>query len=251
MERTVTSRFEIKYLVTPAQAQALRRHFGAIMRPDRHALRAPGHAYPICSLYLDGPDLPLYRTTTEGRKNRFKLRLRTYEDAPEAPVFLEIKRRMNQVIMKTRARVTRETAQAVLTGGALPQSGAEFASLAAQLGSRPVMRVKYLREAYESPARAPLRITLDTQLEGNVTPEAELAHGGLGWFGVPAGGVILEIKFTERLPPWVMAMARDFGLQACSVPKYILSVDRAMDRGLLRPEIPPVTRAGAWLPGGA
>ena len=47
--------------------------------------------YHVHSLYLDSPAYELYHETTEGVKNRFKLRMRFYDDSPEAPVFLEIK----------------------------------------------------------------------------------------------------------------------------------------------------------------
>ena len=47
-----------------------------------------------------------YRTIN-GDKNRYKLRLRFYEDNPHAPVFFEIKRRMNDAIMKQRCGIKR------------------------------------------------------------------------------------------------------------------------------------------------
>ena len=62
--------------------------------------------YPIVSLYIDSPELQLCRESLTGQKNRFKLRVRSYTDEPEYPQFFEIKRRINQVIMKSRARVT-------------------------------------------------------------------------------------------------------------------------------------------------
>jgi SPX domain protein involved in polyphosphate accumulation len=67
-------------------------------------------------LYLDSDSLKLYRTTINGDKNRYKLRLRYYEDRPDAPVFFEIKRRMNNIIMKQRGGVRRELVHAILAG---------------------------------------------------------------------------------------------------------------------------------------
>ena len=52
----------------------------------------------------------------QGQKNRFKLRIRFYDDNPENPAFLEIKRRETDVIKKKRAAITREGAKAMLAG---------------------------------------------------------------------------------------------------------------------------------------
>ena len=43
--------------------------------PDNFAALCKGYRYPICSLYLDSPDLALYRQTVAGEKDRFKLRV--------------------------------------------------------------------------------------------------------------------------------------------------------------------------------
>ena len=53
----------------------------------------------ITSLYLDSSALHLYRQTVQGIKNRFKLRIRFYDDNPGNPAFLEIKRRVTDVII--------------------------------------------------------------------------------------------------------------------------------------------------------
>ena len=44
------------------------------------------------------------RATLDGHRKRFKLRVRWYDDDPDAPAFCEIKRRTDKVIHKTRLR---------------------------------------------------------------------------------------------------------------------------------------------------
>lgn len=39
------------------------------------------------------------------------------------------------------------------------------------------------------------------------------------------GGVILELKFTDRFPDWMREMVQAFNLQRTSVPKYIHCVN--------------------------
>jgi len=48
---------------------------------------------------------------------RHKLRIRFYDDRPESPVFLEIKRRITDVIRKERAAISREGVGRLLAGG--------------------------------------------------------------------------------------------------------------------------------------
>ena len=235
-DRTLFSRFENKYLVPSESVQAMRRWLAPFVRPDEYAATRPDYKYPICSLYLDSSDLTLYKTTVQGIKNRFKIRVRSYSEDPRMPVYCEIKRRMNGVILKRRARIDREHISTVLAGG-LPEGGAlpppsrgaleEFRASTLSSRAHPVMRVRYLREAYVSRAGDPVRVTFDTGLSGCPTKESctDFAQGE--WLSVPLRGTILEIKFTERYPSWIADLIRAFELQKRSIAKYILCINRA------------------------
>jgi SPX domain protein involved in polyphosphate accumulation len=94
------SRFEQKYIITEEQALQIRDFVQAYLELDENGVGKPNFSYPVHSLYLDSNDLKLYWTTINGDKNRFKLRIRFYNNKPETPVFFEIKRRMNNCIMK-------------------------------------------------------------------------------------------------------------------------------------------------------
>jgi len=111
-DRTLSSRYECKYLIPPRFVPAIRQFITPFLRPDRYALGREGYRYTISSLYLDTPDLRLFHQTVKGEKNRFKLRIRTYSDAPNDPVFFEIKKRCDRVIRKRRAKVCRTEAMA-------------------------------------------------------------------------------------------------------------------------------------------
>ena len=115
------SRFELKFLVDEYCAKGIRDFARGYLEPDEYANRDEGNSYLIASLYLDNPDLLLYRQTMAGEKNRFKLRIRFYDDNPDHPAFLEIKRRVTDVVRKERAKVTREGVQRVLAGAAPDQ----------------------------------------------------------------------------------------------------------------------------------
>jgi len=237
---TLFSRFECKYLISPLQVPALREFIEPFMRPDSFAARGTNNRYPISSLYLDSDDLMTYHQTVGGEKNRFKLRVRTYSDDPDTEAFFEVKRKINSIVQKRRARLGREEAGKLLDIGGGPRwSGSlttggdldEFLNQVALIGAKPVVRVRYMREAYESRAGDPLRITLDTELMHAVTLDNDLGHASGRWVSTPVDGVILELKFTERFPGWIASLVRMLGLKQQPVPKYVLSIDHMLMHG--------------------
>src|SRR2546430_9489440 len=111
-----SSRYEFKYLVDEPCARGVRDFVRGYLQRDPYALPQMSHSYPIYSLHLDAPGLKLYRSTVEGHKNRYKLRLRYYDHEPHTPVFFEVKRRVNDVIVKLRTAVKRHQVLRLLDG---------------------------------------------------------------------------------------------------------------------------------------
>src|ERR1051325_11441766 len=107
-EKLQLQRFELKYLVREELALAVRRFVSGYLEIDEFGATRPNLSYPVHSLYLDSDGLTTYWHTINGNKNRYKLRLRYYDDRPNSPVFFEIKRRMNDAILKQRGAVRRE-----------------------------------------------------------------------------------------------------------------------------------------------
>src|SRR5256714_13311959 len=113
-------RFELKYIIREDVARAARDFVSSYLEIDEYGATLPNFSYPVHSLYLDSDDLRLYHTAINGDKNRFKLRLRFYDNRKEAPVFFEIKRRVNNIISKQRGGVRRD-AMFWLLAGQLPE----------------------------------------------------------------------------------------------------------------------------------
>jgi len=231
-DRTLSSRFELKYWLHPSQVRVVREAIGPFVQPDQFARLGRDNSYPISSLYLDTRAHDLYRTTVEGHKDRFKLRIRAYSDEPGTPVYLEIKRRANQVVRKVRARASRTEVQALLGGGSMKlenadEGAAEFINEMRRLDAASVIRVRYKREAYESTGRDPVRITFDSDVMFKPTHDGDLSLGGTGWSTTPTEGVILEVKFTDNCPHWIVAMVGQLDLTSLSIPKYVLSLSRS------------------------
>jgi len=251
---TFGSRYECKYLVHSMLISEFRRFIQPFMQPDRFAALRTDLRYPVCSLYLDTDDLRLYQQVVGGEKKRFKLRARTYSDNPATPVFLEVKRKINNIVAKRRVRVSRDEARTMLTvgiSGWLERLHGEhdsdldyFAHHTRLSQAKPLIKVRYMREAYESRAGDPLRITIDTELVHVPSFDDDLTHGLGRWVATPLDEQIVEIKFTERFPEWVSDAVRMFGLKQQAVPKYAMSVEHMLNHG--RPSAMSV--AGFTLP---
>jgi len=251
---TLRSRFECKYIISPASVPAIREFIQPFMAPDRYAARWENNRYAICSLYLDGQNLGLYQQTVGGEKNRFKLRVRTYDDEPDSPVYFEVKRKLNNIVSKQRAALSRHEATRLVKHGVngwmdcLPAEAIDdlncFALYADLTNARPLVRVKYMREAYEARGGDPVRITIDTELMHAVTLDHDLGHKTGRWVTTPVTGSILELKFTERYPEWISDLVHAFGLKQQPVPKYVMSVDHL----LLEGREAALTMAGFFLP---
>ncbi|HJN81732.1 MAG TPA: VTC domain-containing protein, partial [Verrucomicrobiota bacterium] len=160
MDNLQKQRYEHKYIIREDVALALRDFVSSYLDLDAFGATQPNLSYPVHSLYLDSPDLHLYHTTINGDKNRYKLRIRFYEDRPKTPVYFEVKRRTNNTISKQRGGVKREALEQVL-GGQLPlleqMASGEPAHRAAveqfihhmqELNAAPKAHVAYYREAW-------------------------------------------------------------------------------------------------------
>ena len=238
IDKTLTSRYECKYLIDERCAALLRHYLSSHVRLDPFSERSEDLRYRVHSLYLDTPGLQLYRDTAQGIRNRFKLRLRYYSMSSGDPVFLEVKKRSDVIVRKSRERVSTEEANEFLHTGTLESvdgHGAdlgEFLERCRETGAQPALRIKYWREAYESRGVDPVRITFDTQVEHCMLSTPGLEERRPEWRLTPLGAaVILEVKFTDRCPRWVSEMLRRFQLSKLSVAKYAESIDSLFDRG--------------------
>jgi hypothetical protein len=227
-----SQRFELKYIVEEHLALSIREFVRSYLEIDEFSASMPNLSYPVYSLYLDTPDLKLYHDTLNGSKNRFKLRLRFYENRAGAPVFCEIKRRMNNTIAKQRCGIRWEAIPGLLSGR-MPAPAdllstepkyiaalGNFFELSTQLGATPRTCLVYQREAWISRNDNSVRVTLDRQVCTEASPGVFLDSQFINPVSIFGKQVILELKFTDRFPDWFGDLVRVFGLVQCSAAKY-------------------------------
>ena len=247
VDRTLFCRHEIKSRIYESQAAAVEEFIRPYLQLDRYSKLRRGKAYPIVSLYLDSNNLLLCKQTLRGHKNRFKLRIRSYTDEPGYPRFFEIKRRMNTIIIKNRARVRDEDVATLLSGSPLPPQDYrtdektlnQFQLYMNSINAKPKVLIRYMRQAYEDSSHNRVRVTFDRELCYNVTSSPEVLFNGQGWQHHPIswGGVILEIKFTARYPAWLGRLVACLNLRQDSFSKYATSITNACSLGFCAPQL--------------
>jgi hypothetical protein len=225
-------RFELKYLIDEALAPSIREHVRSYLELDDYGVGMPNLAYPVQSIYLDSDDLATHKAVVNGTKNRFKLRLRYYDDHPNTPVFLEVKARVNNCILKQRCGVKRDAVE-LLVAGQLPERQhmlskepkhlaalQRFNYLLHHLNAKPKVHNCYLREAWVSPMDNSVRITFDRKVMAEPYFRAKPIVRMENPVEVYPGQTILEIKFTSRFPNWIREMVEIFNLMQFAAAKY-------------------------------
>jgi hypothetical protein len=232
-----SGRAEHKYVVSETTALALRSFMKAYLMPDQYMPAGSPEGYHVHSLYLDSPAYELYHETKDGVKNRYKLRMRFYDDSREAPTFLEIKTRTTDSIRKHRAIISKQAAENFLSGGSLTPADliggsnkaayalTDFGMRTSRLAARGSVFVSYQREAYVALEADGIRVTFDRHITGK-------AYDPLSGLQLPADGaavfpdqVVFEVKYSGPIPSWIRGLIHDFGLQRVSFPKYVHAVD--------------------------
>ena len=218
MAISVMKRYELKYLLSGAQTDYLRRALTGRMEVDAFGLTS------IASLYYDTPDRRLIRASLEKPAFKEKLRLRSYGLAAEdSPVYLELKRKYDGVVYKRRVQTTVPQAEAFLAGageigpeGQIKKELAYFRDYYRTL--EPACLIIYDRTAYFEPD-GDLRLTVDQRpryrTEGlNLTESMD---------GIPLledGWTILEVKVQRAMPLWLSAILSEGQIYKSSFSKY-------------------------------
>jgi hypothetical protein len=246
-----SGRYELKYVIDEQRAVAVADFVQMHLRPSPHNGSGPIRGHPVISLYMDSPDFFFFRQANTGHRNRIKLRIRFYDNHWDRPAFLEVKRRVNDVICKDRAMISREGVREMLNGGwPSPSHWPEssnlihgkrrldvynlFWSLANRVQAQGIVYISYWREIFEAPDDDELRVTMDRQVCAALYDgSGRLATPARGIppppdrppYYLPRDGVVLELKYDERAPAWMYDMVRIFNLQRRAMCKYCACVD--------------------------
>jgi hypothetical protein len=211
---------ELKFLVPPATADAIRSWAREHLIADPHGGGLDGDQYTTTSLYSDTPGQDVYRRT--GSYGRSKYRVRRYGSSDV--VFLERKLRTRALLSKRRS---------IVVGTDLPRlndpldnltgwPGAWFAARLAMRRLGPVCQVTYDRTARVANTPYGLaRLTVDSNLAARVA--SQWAFEAPDYIPVLTNEAIVELKFIVAMPAVFKRVIETFGLVPATVSKYRLS----------------------------
>ncbi len=234
----IIERYEYKYLVPDSVVPAIRNAVKTTSKIDRYA--GPDGTYRIRSLYFDTDKFDLFWANEREQPDRFKLRARTYP-GKTSPVFLEVKRRALDVIIKSRAAVPADAWKDIVAGKdtALARLAPHVRANALKFLApyhrhhiRPVLLVEYEREAYISEVDSYARLTFDRKIAVQEQEELDLEAIPNRWRFVdhkaqtrtPEPVSVLELKFERRPPRWMVALVQRLDLIRYSFSKYCYGV---------------------------
>ena len=235
-------RREFKYLIDAATAARVRAAIRPFCDIDPWAAKNPRGVYTIESIYLDNPGLSLFWANEHEQVDRIKVRVRGYAGVPGSPVFFEVKRRINDVISKSRGKVPRAQYMELLTNprAKIPESIGpkdrnaveRFLTIQRTMQLRPFTLVRYEREPYFSRIDDYARVTFDTAIRAQATDHYSFDLPARGWRALDDAVtqrtleslVVLELKFTAAVPLWLVNIVERLNLTRRSFSKYGTSI---------------------------
>lgn len=212
-------RYEIKYLLTEEQKQAILTAMQPYMKLDKY-----GHT-TIRNIYYDTENYRLIRRSLEKPVYKEKLRIRSYKAAnPQDDVFVELKKKYKKVVYKRRLTLSEEQAMNSFKQNLpLPvssQIGSEIQYFRDFYGSlQPAVFLTYEREAFYALDGSDLRITFDQNI---LYRDYDISLGSEA-YGTPLLGgneTLMEIKTSGGLPLWITHALTQNKIFQTSFSKY-------------------------------
>lgn len=250
-------RHEAKYVIPRSLVADIREFIRPFCERDPHCSGDPPE-YVITTLQLDSPNMALHHAKNLEAINRFKLRVRTYGDpVGNAPVFMEVKRKIRGTIVKSRTMVPFDAwNEALIKNHRLnltfksPKEELgflEFVRLVKEIGAEPKILIRYTRESYFGKNEHYARVTFDRKLL--YLPARSWDGWGRGekWHPMdstiaqnkdqPFSGIVLELKTLSDAPQWMIDLVMHFGLVRTGNCKYSTAIwQESVFRGT--PELP-------------
>lgn len=226
-------RFEFKYQMPLSQAEGMIPEFLKYMDFDPYGINLPNNAYTVTSLYYDSVGLGCYHDKIAGVRTRKKIRVRTYEPKvnSQTPVFLEIKRKYDTVVVKDRLKMTFDQSKKLIEDNQMPdlkldnhdtQTLDEFMWLKNKNSMIPQDMVIYKRKSFISKVDKDFRVTIDYDLRTYLTNSVDQKGTELM---VNPGMAILELKFNNIMPFWFHRIIQRYSLQQRPFSKYCSALE--------------------------
>lgn len=226
--QSVFKRYEIKYLLSREQHAEILRAMAPYMQPDAYG------ATTIRNLYFDTDNYRMIRRSIEKPVYKEKLRVRSYQRAgSQNQVFVELKKKFDDVVYKRRLSMTAGEADAWLTGGeACPMDD----QIAREIGYvrdyyqklSPKVYLCYDRQAFVGDKG--FRITFDENIRARRSDLSLDSEPG-GTSLLDEGCVLMELKTNGGIPLWLTRELTRLKIYKASFSKYGKAYEKLIFNG--------------------
>lgn len=212
-------RHELKFWVSDIDLEKIKYRLDAIMSIDRHQI---GNSYIVRSLYFDDIYDSCLEENIAGIDNRKKYRIRTYNRSSEI-IRLEEKSKLRNMTKKNTQKITYEDTMCYIRGESIENKqnlSTTLNTLMQTKNMHPVCIVEYDRTAYIEEI-GNVRITFDRNLRGSLYPEYFFDDTSNQMLPVlPSNVHVLEVKYDEFLPAYILQAIDINTLSKTSISKY-------------------------------
>ncbi len=212
-------RFELKYILTRPQKEALLRTMEPYMKLDRYG------RVTIRNIYYDTPSYRLIRASIERPLYKEKLRIRSYRQlVPGEEAFVELKKKFKKVVYKRRLSMPFQDALDWLRGEDPLQPSGQIGEEIRYVRDfyrdlQPTVFLSYEREAFYSLDGSEFRVTFDENILARQT-DLSLCSQVYGTPILPAELTMLELKAPGAIPLWLTEFLTANKIYKTSFSKY-------------------------------
>ena len=216
--QAVFKRYELKYMLTASQKEALLQVMAPYMALDQYGRTT------IRNIYFDTENYRLIRRSIEKPVYKEKLRIRSYRKTEKKDkVFVELKKKYNGVVYKRRISMPQQQAMDWICDGTdAPdtQIGREIEYFRNYYtGLHPAVYLSYEREAYYCKDGGDFRVTFDDHIYAR-QDRLSLAETADGKALLPEGMVLMEIKTSGGIPLWMTKYLTENRIFKTTFSKY-------------------------------
>lgn len=231
----VFERYEMKYLMTTAQYEAVLHDLLQYMDVDAYSQKTG--FYPICNIYYDTPDNLLIRQSIAKPFYKEKMRLRSYGNLADKSnqSFLEIKKKYDKLVSKRRIVLSLGEAETYMATGEHPTQSRVNGQILREMDyfrqiypMLPKLYLSYNRKALAGKEDPEFRVTFDRDITVR-REDLRLDSDNAGRQLLPDGVWLMEIKVLDAMPLWCARILSKYDVMPTSFSKY--GTEYMMDLG--------------------
>ena len=229
-------RYEFKYFMSSKISDEIFNQSLNFMNIDNYALKNHNSKYLVRSLYFDNDDYSNFFEKVDGIKIRKKFRLRCYDKDFQSnnPIFLEMKGRVHDRIIKKRVLIDKNDIKYFETLTNLEKLNEKYDNNALikefiydvrKKNIKPKVKIDYSRRPLINKFGLYFRLTFDSDLvtskTNNLFEKKDRSNFALQY---KPGNSILEVKIERSIPAWFHRIIQSYNLNRRSISKFVLGV---------------------------